>query len=104
MRLVDEGADLLDVGGESTRPYATPVEAEEEVRRTAKVVEALCRRAAIPVSIDTSKAAVAEAAISAGAEIINDVTGLTGDPEMIPSAVRTGAGVCAMHMQGTPQT
>jgi dihydropteroate synthase len=104
LRLVDEGADLLDVGGESTRPYATPVAADEEVRRTAKVVEALCRQSRVPISIDTSKAAVADAALAAGAEIINDVTGLTVDPEMIPLAIRTGAGVCAMHMQGTPQT
>lgn len=104
MRLVAEGADLLDVGGESTRPYATPVSQDEELDRVAPVIERVVRLTDAPISIDTSKAAVAAAAIAAGAEIINDVTGLTGDPAMIATALATGAGVCAMHMQGTPQT
>jgi dihydropteroate synthase len=104
LQLVDEGADLLDIGGESTRPYATPVAAEEELSRVLPVVEALCRRTAIPLSIDTSKASVARAAIGAGAEIINDITGLTGDPQMVEVARDTNAGVCVMHMLGTPQT
>jgi dihydropteroate synthase len=104
MRLVDEGAEILDIGGESTRPYATPVEAAEELRRTTSVIREICRRTKVVVSIDTSKAAVARAALDAGAEIINDVTGLTGDVEMLPLAVSSQAGVCAMHMQGTPQT
>jgi len=104
LRLVAEGAELLDVGGESTRPYSQPVEAEEELRRVMPVVKALCREGSVPVSIDTSKSAVARAAIEAGAEIVNDVTGLEGDPEMLPLAVRTGVGLCVMHMQGTPQT
>ena len=103
LRLQEEGADLLDVGGESTRPYSTPVNADEELRRVVPVVAALCQRTSIPVSIDTSKAKVATAALSAGAEIINDVSGLT-DESMIHLAVESGAGVCAMHMQGTPQT
>lgn len=98
------GADLLDVGGESTRPYSAPVSQEDELDRVMPVVEALCQMSASPVSIDTSKATVAEAAIATGAEIINDVTGLTGDPAMIEVARRTGAGVVAMHMRGTPQT
>jgi len=103
-RLVDEGANLLDIGGESTRPYSTPVSAEEELRRVLPVVEYAARELPVPVSIDTSKASVAAAAVEAGAEIINDVTALTGDPDMVAVASRTGAAVCAMHMQGTPQT
>jgi dihydropteroate synthase len=104
MRLVAEGADLLDIGGESTRPYSTPVDAEEELRRVLPVVERLVSQVSVPISIDTSKAAVARELVEVGAEIINDVTGLEGDPNMIRVALETGAGVCAMHMQGTPQT
>jgi len=104
LRLVDEGADLLDIGGESTRPYAEVVAAEEELQRVLPVIKVLASRVEIPISIDTSKASVARAAIDAGAEIINDITGLTGDPAMIPLAAEAGVGVCAMHMQGTPQT
>lgn len=102
--LATAGADLIDVGGESTRPYSAPVPAEEELRRVLPVVQAMCEMSNVPVSIDTSKAEVAEAAIAVGAEIINDVTGLTGDPRMIDVASQTGAAVVAMHMQGTPQT
>ena len=104
LRLVDEGADLLDVGGESTRPYATPVDVEEELRRVTPILEALCERSPIPISIDTSKAAVAKAALELGAQIINDVTGLEADPKMIEVAREGKAGICVMHMQGTPQT
>ena len=105
LKLLDEGAAILDVGGESTRPYSTPVTTQEELRRVVPVIEALRRsRPDTILSIDTSKAAVARAAIAAGAEIINDVTGLTGDPTMIAVAKESQAGVCAMHMQGTPQT
>jgi dihydropteroate synthase len=104
LRLISDGADIVDIGGESTRPYSTPVSADEELRRIAPVIEGIRRQSSAPVSIDTSKASVARAAIDAGVEIINDVTGLAGDPEMIPLAKRTGVGVCAMHMQETPQT
>jgi len=104
MRLVADGADILDVGGESTRPSAAPVPCDDELQRVRAVVQRLASHAGVPVSIDTSKAAVAAAAIDLGAEIINDVTGLEGDPDMVRVAHRTGAGVCAMHMQGTPQT
>jgi dihydropteroate synthase len=104
LQLVADGADLIDIGGESTRPYSEPVQADEELRRVMPVIEKLAPQVQIPLSIDTSKAAVARAAIQAGAEIINDVTGLSGDPGMIGLAIETGAGVCAMHMQGTPQT
>lgn len=103
-RLAAEGADILDIGGESTRPYAQPVPAQEELRRVMPVLEALAGRLSIPISIDTYKAAVARQALDAGAEIINDITALRGDPAMLPLAVQTGAAVCLMHMQGTPQT
>jgi len=104
LELAAAGADLLDVGGERTRPNSEPVAPNEELRRVMGVVEALSRRAARPISIDTSKASVAAAAVSAGAEIINDVTALSGDPQMSVVAYETGAAVVAMHMQGTPQT
>jgi dihydropteroate synthase len=104
LQLAADGADLLDIGGESTRPYAEPASAEEELRRVLPVVERLAGEANVPISIDTSKALVARAAVAAGAEIINDVTGLEGDPEMVHVALETSAGVCAMHMQGTPRT
>jgi dihydropteroate synthase len=104
LRMEDAGADLIDIGGESTRPYSQPVTAEEELRRVAPILESLAGRLACPISIDTSKAAVARAAVELGAEIINDVTALSGDPDMLEVAVRSEAGLCAMHMQGTPQT
>jgi len=104
LRLADEGADVLDVGGESTRPRSRPVNADEELRRVIPVVTRLCEQSPVPVSIDTAKAIVAREAIAAGARVINDVTGLTGDPEMVEVAVEWGTGVCVMHMQGTPQT
>jgi dihydropteroate synthase len=104
LQLAADGADLLDIGGESTRPYAEPITADEELHRVLSVFEKLAPEVQIPLSIDTSKSAVARAAIEAGAEIINDITGLTGDPAMIKLAIETGAGVCAMHMQGIPQT
>ncbi len=104
LRMEDAGAGIIDIGGESTRPYSEPVTEDEELKRVVPIIEALHGRVSIPISIDTSKAKVAEAAIAAGAEIINDVTGLTGDPDMLPLAARSQVGVCAMHMQGTPQT
>jgi dihydropteroate synthase len=104
LQLVHDGADLLDVGGESSRPYSEPVSETEELRRVVPVVEAICRQAATPISIDTSKASVARECIAAGAEIINDITGLSGDPQMLEFARSSGTAVCIMHMQGTPQT
>jgi dihydropteroate synthase len=103
-RMEDDGADILDIGGESTRPYSQAISPQEELDRVVPVLEKLEGCISIPISIDTTKATVAEAAIGLGAEIINDVSGLESDPEMISIAVRSGAGVCAMHMQGTPQT
>ncbi|MEO1524327.1 MAG: dihydropteroate synthase [Planctomycetota bacterium] len=99
-----QGADIIDIGGESTRPYSDAVAVDEELRRVMPVIEGLQGKLDIPISIDTSKAAVAKAAIEAGAEIINDVTGLEGDPKMIDVATTECVGVCVMHMRGTPQT
>lgn len=104
VQLAEEGADILDVGGESTRPGATPVDASEELRRVVPVVRALAARLAIPISIDTSKSQVAAAALDEGAEIVNDVTAGLADPRMAQVVSHSGAGVCLMHMQGTPQT
>jgi dihydropteroate synthase len=104
MQLVDEGADILDIGGESTRPGAELVPLDEELRRVVPVIRALAGRVSVPISVDTSKAAVARECLEAGAEIINDVTGLAGDPEMVEAARAAQAGVVVMHMQGTPQT
>ena len=104
LQLLDDGADILDIGGESTRPYATPVSAEEELARVLPVIHELRRlRPEAILSIDTSKAQVAEAAVAAGAEIINDVSGMS-DEAMLAIARQAVAGICVMHMQGTPQT
>lgn len=98
------GADIIDVGGESTRPYSDPVAVEEEWRRVGPVLAGLQGALTVPISIDTSKAEIARRALEAGVEIINDVTGLEGDPDMVRVARESKAGVCAMHMRGTPQT
>jgi dihydropteroate synthase len=102
--LVGQGADLLDIGGESTRPGAVPVDEAEELRRVLPVIEQLAARVTVPISIDTVKPGVAAAAIRAGASLINDVAANRTDPEMWEVAGATGAGYVAMHMQGTPQT
>jgi len=103
-RLAEAGAAILDVGGESTRPGATPVPEDEERRRVLPVVEALAGRHGLFVSVDTSKAGVAAAACAAGARMINDVTALAGDPRMPEAAARAGVPVVLMHMRGTPAT
>ena len=102
--LIAQGADILDIGGESTRPGSEGVSAEEETRRVVPVIQALRKKTNALISIDTSKASVARAALAAGADILNDVTGLRGDPEMLPLAAESRAGVVIMHMQGTPRT
>jgi dihydropteroate synthase len=99
----EAGADILDIGGESTRPGAAPVTREEELARVVPVVRALAERGAV-VSIDTRHAAVMRAAIAAGARIVNDVTALTGDPDSLATVAASGAGLVLMHMQGEPQT
>jgi dihydropteroate synthase len=100
-RLHAEGAALVDVGGESTRPGAAPVTADEELARVVPVLE---RLGGVPVSIDTAKTAVARAAFALGAELLNDVTALRGDPELAGAVAEAGAYVCLMHMQGEPRT
>ena len=104
VRLVEEGADLLDIGAESTRPGANVVNEAEERRRAIPVVTAVAKAVTVPISIDTSKAAVARAALDAGAVLVNDVTALRGDPAMVDVVARAGAGIVLMHMQGTPRT
>jgi dihydropteroate synthase len=104
LQLAADGADILDIGGESTRPYAEPVFEEQELDRVMPVIRRLVDSVELPLSIDTRKASIAQAAMEAGAEIINDVSGFEGDPAMVATVVATGAGVCIMHMQGTPQT
>jgi len=104
-RLVDEGAAILDVGGESTRPGSDPVPLEEELRRVIPVIRRLRREfPEVVLSIDTYKAETARQAVVAGADIINDITALRGDPLMVKVVKETGAGVVIMHMQGTPKT
>jgi dihydropteroate synthase len=103
LRLAAEGADLIDVGGESTRPGAQPVPADEELRRALPVIRELVRRAKVPISIDTTKAEVARAAMEAGAEVVNDVSGLRRDPEMGTAVARGGAALCLMHSRGEPR-
>ncbi len=102
-RLADDGADILDIGGESTRPGAEPVAVDEELRRVVPVFEGI---AGIPaqLSIDTSKAPVARAAIEHGASIVNDVSALRADPAMVGLLAETGAACCLMHMLGEPRT
>lgn len=102
LRMMDEGADLVDVGGESTRPGATPVPEKEELERVLPVVSELARRG-VPVSIDSQKPGVAQRAIQEGAQVINDIGGLR-DPAMFDLAAGSPCSVCVMHMQGTPQT
>jgi dihydropteroate synthase len=104
LELAGEGADILDIGGESSRPGAVAVELDEELRRVLPVVKGLLSKIKVPLSIDTCKAGVARACLEAGAHIVNDITALTGDPEMFEAVRSGGAGVILMHMQGTPAT
>jgi dihydropteroate synthase len=104
LRMLDEGADIIDVGGESTRPGAAEVGAEEETRRVIPVIEELSRKTGVVISVDTTKAAVARRAMEAGACIINDVSALTHDAGMLDVAAEYKAGVVLMHMRGSPRT
>jgi len=101
--LAEQGADFIDIGGESTRPGSEPVSADEEIRRVVPVIETLAKEIAVPLSIDTYKATVADAALGAGAVIVNDISGLTFDSGMSDVVVRHGASVVIMHMKGTPK-
>jgi dihydropteroate synthase len=104
MRMIDDGAAIIDIGGESTRPGAAPVSIDEEKRRVIPVVDDVRKRSAVALSIDTRHAAVAEAALDAGADIVNDVSALQHDPAMGAAAARRGVPVILMHMRGTPET
>ena len=99
-----QGADILDVGGESTRPGADPISADEEMARVLPVLEGVRGKLRIPISLDTQKAEVAEAGLRAGAEIVNDISGLRADAELAEIVKRTGAGLILMHMRGVPKT
>ncbi len=104
-RMITEGARIIDIGGESTRPDAAEVDESEELRRVLPVIEKLrAARTTVLLSIDTSKAEVARRALAAGAQIVNDISGGTGDPAMMPLVAESGAGFIIMHMQGTPRT
>jgi dihydropteroate synthase len=104
LKLAEDGADLIDIGGESTRPGADPVTAEEEIARILPVVEGLRGRLRIPISIDTYKAAVADAALGAGAAMVNDVSGLLYDPALAVATAAHGAALVLMHTRGRPKT
>jgi dihydropteroate synthase len=104
VRIAAEGADIIDIGGESTRPGAEPVAAEQELHRVIPVIEKLRAKIDVPISIDTSKAEVARAAIHAGASIVNDITVGRGDQGMLPLIAETKSAFIIMHMQGTPRT
>ncbi|NLX19962.1 MAG: dihydropteroate synthase [Desulfobulbus sp.] len=101
-QLLDEGADIIDVGGESSRPFAEGVKAEEELKRVIPAIHKIRQRSAIPISVDTTKAAVALAALEAGATMINDISALRHDPDMINVVCAFDGPVVLMHMQGTP--
>jgi dihydropteroate synthase len=104
LRMREEGADIIDIGGESTRPGSESVSAEEEIKRVIPVIESLRPKLTIPISIDTAKAEVAENALDAGADMINDITGLHGDPGLAELAAKRSVPVVAMHIKGTPRT
>ena len=103
-QLIADGADIIDIGGESTRPGAEPVSLQEELDRVLPVVEAIANSSDVLISIDTTKSAVADATLSAGAHIVNDISGLTFDADMPSVCARRNAGVVCMHIQGTPRT
>lgn len=103
LEMVEQGADILDIGGESTRPHSDPVPAEEEWRRVERVIGTLSRKIDVPLSIDTMKPEIAEKALAAGASIVNDVSGMR-DPAMVAQIASSKAGVVAMHMLGNPKT
>lgn len=104
LRLVEEGADILDIGGESTRPFSEPVSESEESSRVVPVIEKLADRVNVPISIDTTKAVVAQKAVTAGATLINDVSALRMDPNMAAVAAKYRLPLILMHMKGTPKT
>ncbi len=103
LRMVEEGAEILDIGGESTRPGSAAVSPEEEIQRVVPLIESLAGKISIPISIDTYKAKVARASLAAGAEMVNDISGLTFDPELVSVVAESGVPVVLMHTLGRPQ-
>lgn len=103
-KMIEAGADIIDIGGESSRPGSSPVSVEEELRRVIGVIQAIRKESKIPISIDTTKSLVALRAVEAGATIINDISAGRFDPEMFSIAASTHATICLMHMQGSPKT
>jgi dihydropteroate synthase len=103
-RLVEAGADLIDIGGQSTRPGAEQVSVEEELRRVLPVVEAVRSRLSVPISVDTTRASVAQAVVNAGADLVNDISGGTFDPDMLQIVAQMQVPIVLMHLRGTPQT
>ncbi|HEY9725330.1 MAG TPA: dihydropteroate synthase [Chroococcales cyanobacterium] len=103
-RMVEAGVDLIDIGGQSTRPGADQVSLEQELDRVLPVVEAVRSALSVPISVDTTRASVAQQAVEAGADIVNDISGGTFDPEMLPVVAQLGVPIVLMHMRGTPQT
>lgn len=104
LSMVEQGADVLDIGAESTKPGAVPIDEAEERRRLIPIVRAICRQTTIPVSIDTTKASIAQQALDVGAALINDISALRFDARMGDVVAKSGAGLILMHMQGNPQT
>jgi dihydropteroate synthase len=104
LRMVEEGADIIDVGGESTRPGSKPIELEEELRRVIPVIESIAKEVDVPISIDTYKSTVAQRATEAGAEIVNDISGLNFDPDLAKVAAKGNIPLILMHIRGTPET
>jgi dihydropteroate synthase len=103
-KLVAEGTDIIDIGGQSTRPGAEQISLEEELNRVIPVIKALREEISLPISIDTTKASVAQAAVAAGADMVNDISGGTYDANMLPVVAQLGVPIILMHMRGTPQT
>jgi dihydropteroate synthase len=104
LRMVEEGADIIDIGGESTRPGSKPLELEEELHRVLPVIKSLAKEVDVPISIDTYKSTVAQRAIEAGAQMINDISGLHFDPSLAQIAVKEDVPIVLMHIRGTPET
>ncbi len=102
--LLEAGADILDIGGQSTRPGSADIYKQEELDRVLPIVNSIRQESSVPISVDTTKASVASAAIAAGADMVNDISGATFDPEMLPTVAELGVPIVLMHIRGTPQT
>lgn len=102
--LIESGADILDIGGESTRPGSVEISLEEELDRVVPIIKAIRQESSVPISIDTTKAKVAASAVAVGADIVNDISGATFDPQMLPTVAELGVAIVLMHIRGTPQT